>query len=225
MALAAKKLEYRNVEITPAIGQIYIFQKTVKKKLPVLFDKETTIHDSASIIRHLEKIEVEPKLIPECPKEASQAQIIENWADTTLAKSIKIVFLEEIIKSPELISSLLPNQISGPMQKFLINMPLDIGNQISGFINQKEKESLRLNLDYITNLIEKENFIIGKELSLADISVASQLSLLSFPTSSGETLKGKGCSIYINDPSLKNLFKWRDSIENKLISINHHQSC
>ena len=92
MALAAKKLEYRTVEITPAIGQIDIFQKTGQKKLPVLFDKETTIHESSSIIRHLEKIEIEPKLIPESLKEASQAQIIENWADTTLAKSIKIVF-------------------------------------------------------------------------------------------------------------------------------------
>jgi len=92
MALAAKKLEYRTVEITPAIGQIDIFQKTGQRKLPVLFDKETTIHDSSSIIRHLEKIEMYPKLIPEDPKQASQAQIIENWADTTLAKSIKIVF-------------------------------------------------------------------------------------------------------------------------------------
>ena len=110
MALAAKKLEYRTVEITPAIGQIDIFQKTGQKKLPVLFDKETTIHDSSSIIRHLEKIEIEPKLIPEGLKEASQAQIIENWADTTLAKSIKIVFLEELTKNPILISSLFPTK-------------------------------------------------------------------------------------------------------------------
>ena len=99
MALAAKKVEYRTVEITPAIGQIDIFQKTGQRKLPVLFDKETTIHDSSSIIRHLEKIEIEPKLIPEDPKQGSQAQIIENWADTTLAKSIKIVFLEELMKN------------------------------------------------------------------------------------------------------------------------------
>ena len=225
MALAAKKLEYRTVEITPAIGQIDIFQKTGQKKLPVLFDKETTIHDSSSIIRHLEKIEIEPKLIPEGLKEASQAQIIENWADTTLAKSIKIVFLEEIMRSPSLISSLLPNEISNSMQNFLINMPLNIGSQISGLINQNEKESLKLNLDYLTNLVKKEKFLVGQELSIADIAVASQLSLLSFPNSSGETLKRKGCSIYINDPSLNNLFKWRDSIEDQLITTNHNKSC
>ena len=89
-------------------------------------------------------------------------------------------------------------------------------------INQKEKETLKLNLDCITNLVQEDNFLVGNKLSIADISVVSQLSLLSFPNSSGEKLKGKGCSRYINDPSLKNLFKWRDSIEDKLIKTNHH---
>jgi len=222
MALAAKKLEYRTVEITPAIGQIDIFQKTGQKKLPVLFDKETTIHESSSIIRHLEKIEIEPKLIPESLKEASQAQIIENWADTTLAKSIKIVFLEELTKNPILISSLFANEISDSMQKLLLNIPTKIASQISGLINQKEKESLKQNLEYLSNLIDQENFLIGDKLSIADISVASHLSLLKFPNSSGENLTGKGCSLYINDPSLQNLFNWRDLIEDQVTQTNHN---
>ena len=222
MALAAKKLEYRTVEITPAIGQIDIFQKTGQRKLPVLFDKETTIHDSSSIIRHLEKIETEPKLIPEVLKEASQAQIIENWADTTLARSIKIVFLEELTKNPILISSLFDNGISDSMQKLLFNIPKNIVSQISGLINQKEKESLKQNLEYLVNLIDQENFLVGNKLSIADISVASHLSLLKFPNSSGEILKGKGCSLYINDPRLQNLFNWRDLIEDQLAITKHH---
>jgi len=222
MALAAKKLEYRTIEITPAIGQIDIYQKTGQKKLPVLFDKETTIQDSSSIIRHLEKIEIEPKLIPEGLKEASQVQIIENWADTTLAKSIKIVFLEELTKDPKLFSSLFFNEISDSMQKLLFNIPATIAGQISGFINQKEKESLKSNLEYLSNLIDQENFLIGEKLSIADISVASHLSLLKFPNSSGENLTGKGCSLYINDPSLQNLFKWRDLIEDQLAITNHN---
>tara|TARA_Y100001968_G_scaffold22035_1_gene17427 strand:+ start:320 stop:646 length:327 start_codon:yes stop_codon:yes gene_type:complete len=107
------------------------------------------------------------------------------------------------------------------MQKFFVNVPLNFGSQISGLINQEEKESLKLNLDYLTNLVEEENFLVGEELSIADISVASHLSLLSFPNSSGEDLKGEGCSSYINDPSLKNLFKWRNSIEDQLIKTNY----
>ena len=141
-----------------------------------------------------------------------------------MAKSIKIVFLEEILKKPILISSLLNNKISDSRQKLFFDTPLNIASQIAGFRNQAEKESLKLNLEYLTNLIENENFLIGKELSIADISVASQLSLLNFPNSAGEHLKGKACSTYINDPSLKSLFKWRDSIEDQLIKTNHHES-
>ena len=110
------------------------------------------------------------------------------------------------------------------MQKLFFNLPLNIPSHIYGLINQNEKESLKLNLKYLTNLVDKENFLVGKELSIADISVASQLSLLYFPNSSGENLRGKGCSIYINDPSLKNLFKWRDSIEEKLTTTKEHES-
>ena len=220
MALASKKLEYKTVEITPAIGQIDIFQKTGQKKLPVLFDNEMIIHISSSIIRHLEKIQIDQKLIPDDPREASQAQIIENWADTNLGNSIKTVFLEEVIKNPRLLSSLLSKEISDSLEKPLLNLPLNLARKISGLINQAEKESLRLNLEYLTNLIEKDNFLIGQKLSVADISVASQLSLLNFPNSSGENLRGKGCSVYMNDPSLQNLFKWRDSIEGQLNNTN-----
>ncbi len=220
MALASKKLEYQTVEITPAIGQIDIFQKTGQRKLPVLFDNEKTIHNSSSIIRHLEKFQIEPKLIPDNPKECSQAQIIENWADTTFAKSIKIVFLEEMTKNPTLISSFFANKISDSIQKLLFNIPTNIASQISGLTNQKEKESLKLNLEYLSNLIDKENFLVGEKLSIADISVASHLSLLKFPNSSGENLKGKGCPLYINDPSLQNLFNWRDLIEDQLVKTN-----
>ena len=66
------------------------------------------------------------------------------------------------------------------------------------------------------------NFLFGDKLSIADISVASHLSLLKFPNSSGETLKGKGCSLYINDPSLQNLFNWRDLIEDQVTQSNHN---
>ena len=108
------------------------------------------------------------------------------------------------------------------MQKPLFNIPTKIASQISGLINQKEKESLKLNLEYLSNLIDQENFLIGEKLSIADISVASHLSLIKFPNTSGDGLKGKGCSLYINDPSLQNLFNWRDFIEDQLVTTNHH---
>ena len=130
--------------------------------------------------------------------------------------------MEELTKNPSLISLLFENEIPDSIQKLLSNIPKKIASQISGLINQREKESLKLNLEYLSSLIHQENFLIGEKLSIADISVVSHLSLLKFPNSSGENLKGKGCSLYINDPSLQNLFNWRDLIEDQLAITNHN---
>mgnify|MGYP002884683546 CR=1 FL=1 len=76
LPLGAKELEYRTFEITSAIGQIGIFQKTSKKKLPFLCDKAKARCDSNSIIRYLEQLKSESRLIPENSKEESHTKII-----------------------------------------------------------------------------------------------------------------------------------------------------
>ncbi len=220
MALEAKKLEYRTVEITPAIGQIGIFQKTGQRKLPVLFDKETAIYESSSIIRYLEQLKSEPRLIPENSKEESQAKIIENWADTTLANSIRTVFIQEVMKDSELLSSLFSNGIPLSVKKFLQNIPLNLAGGISEFVNHQEKEALKLNLEFLTTLIKSDKWIIGNQMSITDISVAAHLSLLSFPASSGGEICGKGCPLFSKDPNFEILFSWKNELDNKLIKPN-----
>ncbi len=220
MALAAKELEYRAVEITPAIGQLSIFQKTGQKKLPVLFDKETTICESSSIIRYLEQLKSEQRLIPENSKEESQAKIIKNCADTTLANSIRTLFIQEVMKDSELLSSLFSNGIPLSVKNFLQKIPLNLAGRISEFVNHQAKETLKLNLAFLTTLLKDENWIIGNQMSIADISVAAHLSLLSFPASSGEKLCQKGCPLFSRDPNFELLFNWKNEIDNKLIQPN-----
>ena len=56
-------------------------------------------------------------------------------------------------------------------------------------------------------------------MSLADIAVAAQLSLLRFPKSAGPELEGKGCPRFSNDPRLSILFDWRDQLETLLMEF------
>ncbi len=65
------------------------------------------------------------------------------------------------------------------------------------------------------------DFLIGNNLSIADISIASQLSLLKFPDSAGPSLSGEGSQEFINNPYLENLFKWRDKLEEKIFSASY----
>ena len=220
MALAAKELEYRAVEVTPAIGQLGIFQQTGQKKLPVLFDKETAICESSLIIRYLEQLKSEQRLIPENSKEESQAKIIENWADTTLANSIRTIFIQEVMKDSELLSALFSNGIPLTLKNCIQNIPFSLAGEISEFVNHQEKEALKLNLEFLTKLIKHDKWIVGSQMSIADISIAAHLSLLSFPASSGEKINGKGCPLFSQDPNFELLFTWKNEIDNELIKPN-----
>ena len=47
------------------------------------------------------------------------------------------------------------------MQNLFLNVPLKIASQISQLITQAEKESLKLNLEYVTNIIEKDDIMLS----------------------------------------------------------------
>ena len=72
-------------------------------------------------------------------------------------------------------------------------------------------------LEKISNLVRNNQWLVGNSLSIADIAVASQLSLLCFPASAGTNLVGKGWPGYQDNPLLDPLFKWRDNLEQLLL--------
>ena len=60
-------------------------------------------------------------------------------------------------------------------------------------------------------------WLVGDALSLADLAVAAQLSLLRFPASAGEPLAGQGVAGLSDHPRLQPLFQWRDQLEANLM--------
>ena len=49
MVLQAKGLSYREVEVTPGLGQVDVFRRSGQRQVPMLVDDETVIADSSSI--------------------------------------------------------------------------------------------------------------------------------------------------------------------------------
>ncbi len=213
MGLSAKNLSYRVVEVTPGIGQLAIFQLSGQRQVPVLVDDETVIADSSAIIRHLETISQEQKLIPEDPKEAAQVHLIEDWADTTLASTIRTVLIQAASVDSDLRNALLPLDLPESFRRLIEGLPCDVVSDVSEFLNQEEKIALLTSLENLSNLIKHSTWLVGNQMSIADIAVAAQLSLLKFPSSSGETLHGKGCPGFSDHPQLQGLFNWRDELE------------
>nr|MCH9772290.1 glutathione S-transferase C-terminal domain-containing protein [Cyanobacteriota bacterium] len=69
------------------------------------------------------------------------------------------------------------------------------------------------NLIAIADGLTPGGFLVGDSLSLADLAVAAQLSLLRFPASAGSQLAGRGVAGLSDHPRLQPLFEWRDQLE------------
>ncbi len=220
LALKAKKLSYRTVDITPGIGQIQVFRVSGQKQLPVLKHGEKVFSESNVIVQYLETFEKEPKLIPDDPRDAATAFLLENWADTTLAKAARLEILKASIIDPSLLEALFPQDYPKTFNRFFNKLPNQFITGINAILKQGEGNSLLTNLEQLSKAIASKDWLVGNSLSIADIAIASQLSLLKFPASSGENLCGKGCPGFSDHPNLQPLFQWRDQIENRILEVD-----
>ena len=70
----------------------------------------------------------------------------------------------------------------------------------------------RRTLEQLSALVEGGGYLEGDRLSLADLAVAAQLTLLRFPASAGAPLAGRGVAGLADNPMVAPLFSWRDRI-------------
>tara|TARA_Y100001968_G_C19453506_1_gene770423 strand:- start:12674 stop:13405 length:732 start_codon:yes stop_codon:yes gene_type:complete len=222
MALHAKKLVYRVEEVKPGIGQIEIFKISGQKQLPVIMDDNNQIiSDSTNICEYIDKKNGNNPLYPNDPMHFSQSKLIEDWADTTMATVCKKALIKSALENPKLRVALLPEDIPASIKNIFNKLPLNNLNKISNVIlSDKSNIEFQKILESLSKSLINKKFLIGNQLSIADISVASQLSLLKFSSSAGPNLAGEGCQEFINNPYLENLFQWRDGIEEYLFSAS-----
>ena len=217
MVLQAKGLTYRTVEITPGIDQISIFLLSGQRQVPVLVDGDTVLADSSAIARYLETREPLPALIPTDPQHAAQLHLIEDWADTTLAYASRSALVEAAAKDPELRAALLPEGLPSLVRQAMGTLP---AHWIGGFgelLNPGRQANLLASLEQIASAIQVRSWLVGEAMSIADLAVAAQLSLLRFPSSADVSLVGKGVPGFGDHPRLQPLFEWRDQLEFKLM--------
>ena len=220
MALQAKGLSFREVEVTPGIGQVSLFRLSGQRQVPVLVDGDDVVSDSSAICRYLEEMRPEPALIPADPKQRAQMQLIEDWADTTLAAAVRSALLQAAADDAQLREVLLPDDVPSPVRQLMSGLP---GGWLSSFgelLGQEQRASMLSSLCSVADGLDPNGCLVGHAISLADLALAAQLSLLRFPASSGESLAGRGVPGISDHPRLQNLFRWRDQLETRLINLD-----
>lgn len=216
LVLAAKGLDYTVVEVTPGLGQLELFRLSGQRQVPVLVDGSEVIADSTAIALHLEARHPLPALLPADPAEKARVLLLEDWADTALASGCRLALLQAAAEDPVLRSGLLPEATPTPLRQLVSGLPSGLvggmTDAISSVLAQQQRSQLHTNLEQLVVLTAERPYLVGEQLSLADLAVVAQLSLLSFPASSGAPLAGRGVSGIADNPLLAPLFSWRDRL-------------
>ena len=216
LVLAAKQLDYSVHEVTPGLGQLQLFRLSGQRQVPVLVDGGTVVADSTAIALYLEQHTPQPALLPEAPAERALVLLLEDWADTSLACSARLALLQAAGADPVLRTALLPEATPAPLRQLVAGLPAPLGEAVAGAVagavGSPELQQLQAHLQQLITLLDGRPYLVGAQLSLADLAVVAQLSLLRFPAAAGEPLAGRGVPGLADNPLLEPLFSWRDRI-------------
>ena len=220
LILAAKGLEVSLVEVTPGLGQLELFRLSGQRQVPVLVDGADVIADSTAIALHLEQAHPTPPLLPADPLARARVLLLEDWADTALAGGCRRALLQAAAADPRLRAGLLPEATPDPLRQLVGVLPGGLMAPLSEALIETlapcEARQLQRSLEQLVRLLEGRAYLEGDRLSLADLAVVAQLSLLRFPASAGAPLAGRGVPGLADNPLLAPLFNWRDRILEQL---------
>jgi glutathione S-transferase len=216
LILAAKGLEVTLVEVTPGLGQLQLFRLSGQRQVPVLVDGGAVIADSTAIALHLEAAHPTPPLLPADPLSRARVLLLEDWADTALAAGCRRALLQAAATDPALRAALLPELTPDPLRQLVGALPASVmapvGDALVGALGLGDAPQLQANLEHLAMLVHERPYLEGDRLSLADLAVAAQLSLLHFPPSAGVGLAGLRVAGIADNPLLTPLFRWRDRV-------------
>jgi glutathione S-transferase len=212
LLLAAKGLAYSVVEVTPGLGQLQLLRLSGQRQVPVLVDGAEVIADSSAIALHLEARAPQPALLPADAAQRAQVLLLEDWADTTLAAGCRLALVQAAAADALLRTALLPEATPEGLRSLVGALPGGVLAGLGQVVDQEGLKALRASLEQLNQLVQAQPYLVGTTLSLADLAVAAQLSLLKFPESAGAPLAGRGVPGLADDPQLQPLFAWRDRI-------------
>ena len=153
VALAEKGLDYELEPVFP-FGVSAEFKKiSPLGKIPVLQEDDYYLPDSSAILDYLEVSYPSPSLYPKDPRDRGRAVFLEEYADGGIStKATVAIFFQRLVG---------PRFMGQPTDETVVQKAID--------------EDVPPMLDYLESLLAGgQQFLVGGELSVADIAVTTQ---------------------------------------------------
>ncbi len=205
-----KGIPYRTVNIIPVLHKKFVKEYSGQELIPFIKYKGRILHDSTAIIKYFEEVKPEPSLLFKDDSELNkEILLLEDWADESFVPPFAKLALIYMHEHPEVIAEsddynidiTLVDNNKEKVAPFITKMQLDKYG-----VNLSDKDSLkkkvRSHLDLLNNKLENKEFLVGDKLTLADIAVASHL-----------TIAQRIPYIY-EDDLYSNIFEWQKKIFN-----------
>ncbi len=150
---AEKGVKLENRPLNPSTSQDPLFLSASPfRKIPALVDGDFSLCDSTAIVTYLEALHPQPAVLPAAPRDRARAIWFEEMADTILHSAGQRIFF---------------NRVVAP--KFLGRA----GDLTAA--TEAQETLLPPVYEYLESVAPAEGFLVGKALSIADISVAGML--------------------------------------------------
>lgn len=155
--MAEKKMLYVLKEETPWALSKDILKINPAGELPVFIFDGNIISGNYAITEFLEETYTQNRLFVGNNKQRAEARRLVDWFDNKFQREVyQYIVGEKVYK------------------RFALRKPPE-SKRIQAGIN-----NLRFHLEYIDWIVERNNYLVGDEFSLADISAAAQLSIIDY---------------------------------------------
>jgi len=183
--LEFKQIPYKVVELTPLIHSSFSQRFSGQRKVPYIQHQDKIIADSSAIALYLEEYSPSPALFPADAQLREDVLLLEDWIDESLQPALaRLAYLyyynhpEIVVKNSDLKTGM---PILEPL-KPILTPPMIRRAMFKMGVSPQDGPRLEVRLWEIMRLLEarleNKDYLVGGQLSLADLSLASALSVL-----------------------------------------------
>lgn len=174
LALGYKKISYQVNNLTPGLHILKLKPLTGLTTVPVLLPQAAgqveAVADSTNIFKFLESYCPKPALFLADLAQQTEANMLEDWLDESIGKATRFVYYHFRARAGKSIDPSISSQILIQV----VQKQYGITDATAELATQR----IELALAELSKRWEKSNYLVGKSISVADLTAAALLSPL-----------------------------------------------